>query len=55
MKNNRREFIRKSTAMAALSVAGLGYCHFRIVGSSADQRDAGKGIQIKGIYSGCRN
>src|SRR5512140_3618733 len=37
MKNNRREFIRKSSAMAALSVAGIGSAASGILGNpSAD-------------------
>jgi hypothetical protein len=41
MKNNRREFIRKSTAMAALSVAGLGPAASTLSGSSVNQGKAG--------------
>jgi mannonate dehydratase len=37
MKNNRRDFIRKSTAMAALSVAGLSSATSGILGSPADE------------------
>ncbi len=33
MQNNRREFIRKSTAMAALSIAGISTSNSRLLGS----------------------
>ena len=42
MKNNRREFIRKSTAMAALSVAGLSSATSELLGSSADQSQSSR-------------
>ncbi len=41
MKNNRREFIRKSTAMAALSVAGLSPGASELLGNSHNQGIAG--------------
>ena len=41
MKNSRREFIRKSTAMAALSVAGLSPASSALSGSSVNQGKAG--------------
>ena len=48
MKNSRREFIRKSTAMAALSVAGLGPATSELLGSSVNQSKAGiDGLQSK--------
>src|SRR5512141_2741595 len=36
MKNNRRDFIRKSTAMAALSVAGIGSATSGLLGCPAN-------------------
>jgi mannonate dehydratase len=48
MKNNRREFIRKSTVMAALSVTGLGPATSELLGSSVNQGKAGvDGLQSK--------
>jgi mannonate dehydratase len=43
MKNNRREFIRKSTAMAALSVAGLNTATSGLLGSALkdNRKDTG--------------
>ena len=48
MKNNRRDFIRKSSAMAALSVAGLTGATSELLGnSSAKAGTAGAGLQTK--------
>ncbi|MBK8884743.1 MAG: mannonate dehydratase [Bacteroidales bacterium] len=40
MKNNRRDFIRKSSAMAALSVAGFSAATSELLGSSSMQPEA---------------
>jgi mannonate dehydratase len=48
MKNNRRDFIRKSTAMAALSVAGLGSAGTELLGKGVfEERSASKESGVK--------
>ena len=47
MKDNRRDFLRKGTAMAAMSVVGIGMASAGIPGSDTTSGQAKKKSQTK--------